>query len=63
MITQGIQFSENNIATALSAEPIIDIKTKQKNDAIELATLIYDIYKEVENNARIKDGQNDDNMS
>lgn len=36
---------------------------KRKQDALELATLLYDMYKHEQLNARIIGGQSNDNMS
>lgn len=36
---------------------------KLKQDALELATLLYDMYKHEQLNARIVSGQSNDNMS
>ena len=47
----------------INTEPKVSIKQKAKDDAMELATILYDIYTKERSNARVINGQNNDNMS
>lgn len=45
------------------AEPKASVKQQAKSDALELATILYDIYTKERDNAKVVSGQNNDNMS
>jgi hypothetical protein len=51
------------IEKPINTEPKVSIKQKAKDDAMELATILYDIYTKEQSNVRVINGQNNDNMS
>lgn len=47
----------------VNTEPKVSIKQQAKNDAMELATILYDIYTKERSNVRVINGQNNENVS
>ena len=54
---------QNDEDKSVNTDTKVSVKQQAKNDALELANLLYDIYTKERNNARVVSGQNDDIMS
>ena len=63
MINQSTQSLQKNTGISKRPSPDFDEQLRKKDDALELAALIYRIYIETKNSAIIKNGQYNENVS
>lgn len=51
---------QNDENKSINTDTKVSVKQQAKNDALELANLLYDIYTKERDNARVINGQNND---
>lgn len=54
---------QNDENKSINTDTKVSVKQQAKNDALELANLLYDIYTKERDSARVISGQNNDIMS